>query len=750
MSVSLPYYAIFFTSGSNFTDDGKHVIQVLSNLSVPLGVGSYWVSDSYWNNLKKMSKLSFKRGVTSIVGSFEIEIPDSTGSLTTPGAFNNISLFNDCFIWIDYDPMPFKAFPLAQTCSVGSLQVILYSGSYVGGAATYFPSGSNVWIVSNVYGEYSACISGSYNSGSYTVVNLKTGFNNSYGPSNYANLYNEEPPFQFGGKVETIKSKLDANEGYVRTITGRDYSEILFRLIQRRGWAAITATGSGGTGSSIIENSGSSGIVSDIVQTCGLTTGPIEFSPDPYNLVMENRAAAKGIKEVSDFDDRDFYVDPSKGFHWFLRQEYTGSQTFAVGTNILEYSVHQDITSVKNRWYIFGYKNGDKLTGSYWPTDGDMWTETGSNTLGNINCNTLWGGYWNSSSIGDVYQPNLYNYMATIGGNAAVGQFYIQFMNWASKPAWPCTGSIICYITGAYVGAAGEPNGNTAWLRQNSMQVQREDYLNFYFSAQSNEWGNAWVTYPRIRLETDSNNYYETYIEDPANGGTDWIHYHIKLGPAAENPSGSTVTGSPGTNTGSYFWTRHGNPDWFRINDIKFLTTAQTTINGNSNTVNTCIDGLGFEVRYQGFAEDTGSQALYGLREETKQADTYVDNQYCQNVANTQLAITAYPVRQIKLSITGSPGLQPGYRYFISLPAENIGSMDNNQGYYELIDIEDIFDRRGYISECTFSDKKNIRTLLPILNWPQYHVQTYTGIAEVFNNINLWWQNFSYSWCHSH
>jgi len=482
------------------------------------------------------------------------------------------------------------------------------------------------------------------------------------------------------GKIETIKSNLDPSRGWVRTFIGRDYGECFHRVIKREAF-----------------NTGSTVIVQNIRNNCtgsiygGLSTSNtyIETDTQAGSLTLDNDSCQKGIKEISDFVNRDFYVDTNKVLHWFTRQSQTGSEIYTTGSNIFDYKVTKDMSNVINDIYVFGIRDPAGMTGSDWPTNHDDWTDTGSASL------YMWESYVNSGSGNTYIFPGMYALEPATGSAALRTAFDVVV-------GYPATGSFLCHITGS---------GSSIW-QKSSLMISDNDVLHFYFGTESTIGGITCSNH-RVRLETDQNNYFECLLENPTTSGTvAWAERTINLGPTHE---GISTTGSANQTTGSYKWQVVGNPDWFNINHLRVLCVG--SVGAGSSTLILTIDGVYFGTKFQYHTGSTSSQTTYGYRPYVYTDERLTSNEYCQNKAGTLLAAGSTPVTQIQLTTTGSPALQIGNRHQIVIGAENIS------GYYELIDIEHNYEAGEFRTTCTFTDKKELRTIVPIINYPVQKAQ---------------------------
>ena len=475
------------------------------------------------------------------------------------------------------------------------------------------------------------------------------------------------PWYQFKGLIDT--KKIEYTEGQcIRTYVGRDDGEALFRILERRSF----------TGSC----SGSAVLLKD---RAGLNASNvfIDNSTDVYNLVLSNDNCFKGLQEISDFNNKDFYVDTGSKLHWFERHSLTGAETFSVGTNIKSYRLFTDITDSKNDYFVFGMRDLAPLTGSDWPVNHDDWTQT--ETAG-------WVGWINEDAV-----PGIDNECVILSSSAAYA-----------------TGS---WSMSCFTGASGFTNGMglytslTKTIPNGPVMCNPGDVLHFYDGSYILGGTNLNSEF-RIRLQTNTNNYFECKLESRYNlvgaAGQNWLEYIIELGPSNE---GISITGSKDTNTGSYKWTRVGSPDWYNINSVKLWTYHVHDGALGQSTV--YIDGLYIGTRFQYRSGSTGSQIAYNYRPEVVIDSKYNSNLYCKNVAQTLLAQNSGSTTQVELLTTGSPNLQIGNKHAITIPAENL-----NSTYLELIDLEHIFNNDGYTVKCLFTDKPQLRIPIPIINYP--------------------------------
>lgn len=473
------------------------------------------------------------------------------------------------------------------------------------------------------------------------------------------------------GKIETIKSELGDN-GWVRTIIGRDYGEALFRILERQSYT-------GSVYNTVVALKDKAGL--------GSANTYISSSATAIPTILSNDNCFKGIEELSNSPSivsntntgpMDFYVDQTKLLHWFPRQTSLGTQTFLVGTNIFSYKYFNDLGESKNQYYVFGMRNSNGTTGSDIPTDHDSYTEpgtpdwtsrakSGSNDWETI---TVIG----DNSLGHATGSN------AIWSGIGIGHEY-ESLEMEIKKAFPAGGRIL---------------------------INDGDILHLYHGVERDPL----ETDPfeqRVRLETDANNYFECKLETTSNSwyaDSNRIERSLNLGPTSE---GISVTGAADTKTGSYRWTRYGSPDWYNINSFVLY---QSSSNG-PGPVDIAVDGLYIGTRFQFQTGSVLAQNAFGLRDAIVIDEKINSTDYCRNVAISLLQQNSGSIVQVELYTTGSPALQLGWQYALTLPAEGISAQN-----YTLIDLEHIIGEDGFTTKCLFTDKKEVRVPIPIINYP--------------------------------
>ena len=498
--------------------------------------------------------------------------------------------------------------------------------------------------------------------------------------------YTNTGSLTFAGKIETIKSGLSLEEGYTRTFLGSDYGECLSRVLVNRGFKNL----SGDTIIQWLRN-----------QCTGSTTGGLSTSnsqmvgdTDYYTLTANQNQVFDNMKKLSDSSLKDFFVGTDKVFHYFNRQSSTGSETFSVGTNILEYTITKDLNSVRNDIYVFGIRNPSNTSGSDVPVNHDDWTE---------NVLSGWAGWIISSGV-----PEVYNNECDVSAVAErQSGSYSVLCDTGSLTTPLSSGSFYLTLTKTL---------------PDKVYLTDEDFVHFFTVPQSlNE-----DISPQLSVELHTNlgtDYFSCKLDSLNTITPTWESYWdytISVGP---NYEGTSTTGSKNTSTGSYLWERVGEPDWLNINYVKFVldcyeATAPTRIGIG-------LDNFYFGTKYYSHKSGSSSISTYGLRKLVEIGE-YNSNDYCSNVASTLTGSLFYPITQVELSTTGSYNLSLGSTYFLTIPADGIND------YYELIDLEHTLDSQGAISRCLFTDKKELRAIIPTIKYETQYVQINKEIEHNF------------------
>lgn len=469
----------------------------------------------------------------------------------------------------------------------------------------------------------------------------------------------------FKGRIDT-KDISYSESACIRNFSGRDMGEPLTRTLERRMYT-------GSLSSTVGYMQLNSGLDDDYTY--------ISSSAGPYTLVMDNTSDFDGLMEISDYDNKDFYIDTGSRIHWFEKNSYVDTGTsYEEGLNIINYRFVKEIPEIKNDFYIFGIRDPANITGSDWPVSHDEYTESA----------TGWIGWMYSGSGPSTGSP------ITI----TTDNTYVK------------TGSTSIYFTKVHGGATDTGSflmrkivTGSAYLLLNS-----GDILHLWHRPRYALTGDSGIN-PKIRIETDDDNYYECKFEEVETNvaaTTGLQEYNLSLGPTSE---GISTTGSKESFTGSYKWTIVGNPDWYKIRS--FCMVGDWYAEGALQNISYYIDGLYFGVPFQYHTSGSASINAYGLRTDIVRNNRINSYPYAKNWGDTLLLVHQDPPMQIEAEVIARP-LQVGTKYPILIKSEGI-----NEQFW-LMDLEYIWSNNKLICNCLFTNQQYIRIPIPIL---QYTVQ---------------------------
>jgi len=468
----------------------------------------------------------------------------------------------------------------------------------------------------------------------------------------------------FVGRIDTKEVSYSEN-GCIRKFTGRDLGAELFNTRERRAF----------TGTCV-------GIIQDVRSGSGLTGGDdfISLLNDADYYTVATGTPFDVVKEVCDFNNKDFYIDTGSTsyIHYFDRQYYNDTSTpFIEGTNIFSYRYIKDLTPVRNDIYVFGVRDSNNTTGSDIPTNHLDFSHSITNWTGSFRINN--GAKTSLTPTTDA------TYYATGSGPS-------MFVDCGS------------------ISVTGQPY--ELWLRRNltsSVALNDGDTLHVFYGS-TNSSAQASNLQFKLMLGSTEADYYSTDIEETNLFWTtdaQRLELDINVGPSN---GGSSVLAAPGQATGSHKWTRIGNPDWYAINYIQ-LYHKFTLTPGPLASVRIYLDGVYLGTTFQFHSEDTGSISLIGRRTEVINNNRVNSRKYAQTTAETKLNILKIAPIQIEMQTITRPYII-GTQYPITLKTEDVtGSL------FELIDCEHNWQNGQLTSKCIFTDQKELRTPIPIINF---------------------------------
>jgi hypothetical protein len=209
--------------------------------------------------------------------------------------------------------------------------------------------------------------------------------------------------------------------------------------------------------------------------------------------------------------------------------------------------------------------------------------------------------------------------------------------------------------TDAYSIEANITNASTLWMERilpslNFTGIGGFKTISFWMSLY---YAPAYFQNFKVLLATDANNYFEADISNMIPNTSQWVKYTL-------NPQQPT-------------WTKTGNPNWNKINAIRFIINHSQ----NVTAIQMLIDHLLFTgARHLAMQEDANSQNTYGLRELAEvDEELYSDNE-CLLRAKAILNHLKNPAEYLTVRSTvidyGNTPLLPGDKIHVTLPDENV------------------------------------------------------------------------------
>ncbi|MEM3463705.1 MAG: hypothetical protein QXL91_02475 [Candidatus Bathyarchaeia archaeon] len=411
-------------------------------------------------------------------------------------------------------------------------------------------------------------------------------------------------------RIEGLRYESKPTEHYVH-LSGRCWGERLFRRV---------FTG-------VFENMKGEEIVKHLLDYyVGLShnrggTELVEATDTTYTrLEYENTPVWDVIRYIADSADKngvigfDFRVAPDGEFEFFPRNSKTSPVNLIDA--IEEYEYCRDIHSVRNKITVYG-TSVKKL-----PEDAndDGYTESTAGWISNGNL-TL--------NSGHVAEDGQKKYSDSWSVEANIANAAVLWMQ-RSLPSM------------RFGGADGFKA--VSW------------WMNLYYAP-------AYYSGFRVRLQTDTNNYFEADLTSLVSSGSGWRKYTL-------DPTKPT-------------WTRVGNPSWNSINGIRFIVSHTQAV----QAIQMLIDHLVFSgARYSAVQEDTASQSLHGLRELVEvDEELYSDNE-CLLRAKALLDHYRNPAESLIVKSTvidyGDTPILAGDRVYVELPDIGVS------GYFRVESVE--------------------------------------------------------------
>jgi hypothetical protein len=183
-------------------------------------------------------------------------------------------------------------------------------------------------------------------------------------------------PSMFVGRIDTKKVEL-SERGYIRTFTGRDLGEVLFRTIMRRSL----------TGSSLQS-------YQEILSECGITSPVNQVYLNNFSTPWDSSVyfytatgnAFDAISGVAQLSEEDFYVNTGSPYDGLTLNTFTQNSVYApeipkyLGTfsekeNIFKYTLIREVADVKNDVFVFGQNLQSFNSGSIIPLSKHEFTD---------------------------------------------------------------------------------------------------------------------------------------------------------------------------------------------------------------------------------------------------------------------------------------------------------------------------------------------------------------------------------------
>jgi hypothetical protein len=469
------------------------------------------------------------------------------------------------------------------------------------------------------------------------------------------------------------QTQASAMGGFERTFLCKNQGEVLTRRFKTKKFVDLHADV----------------IVAELAADLGLGTSFSGDASDDYHetFFVDHESYLDCLNVASDFwadaahiVKKDFCVDFNNNLIWKTRPFRAGTETLAIGTNILQYTVQVDESAVKNYLYIYGklgkieYDLTSKMIadGRKNPTDGDSWTETDTN--------------W-TAAHGTLTAPAL---------DQVVGAAHIHCVDATD---------------------AVRVNDFYRTFTQTSVYgLEGYQTINFYLKYTDTVANNTLKI-----LAPDAGNYYVLSLPTLGYSPTDWTRYSYILGDgnvynAVSNPSGQWTVGA-------------GAPDWYNIQGVRFYAEKNADFA-------TCVDGLYFgHGRWRIVVQDAVvSQPAYGIREMVHVDDKLESDTQCQMRGESLLwQLKAAPTR-LDITTTGNINILIGDRLSMTIAPENITAAD-----YDVVTVEHSVDsEKRFRTTTSMVNSSDIR-VLPPMTTAEVMVKEHKRVLDINRGVQNRW-----------
>jgi len=432
----------------------------------------------------------------------------------------------------------------------------------------------------------------------------------------------------FVGEIMELKDNLEGKTHRWKTIVAQRWGKCLLERNTYYSGRTLATT----IMAQILQPLVDAGLLSSLDIASSSETIKVDFSKGvKIRDALRNICSGESNESPLDWD---FYVDNSKVFHAFPRGTLTS--TINLFTNAISYDYEKSIENLINKQKVLGGLYNTIVKDSNWTEDTVNWTA--SDTL---------------LKIMDGMEG--YNYIENLRA----------------------------------------PNTSTdyMWLKRTiDLDIKENGIFSFYIlyrlsALQSGPIPDEDLKFiMRIRLKTDSNNYFEIedkfgtaiqgywYVSEYDSAGN-WVRYRAGWCQSVgwkkiQIPVGRKFENNP--------WVKVGNPNWNDLNEIEFVVLSPTVHQDTWEIEQAImdIDNIRIITRVSGEYQDDTSISNYGLREGDGLINNYLTtNEECQEVAKKIVEAYKDPIETIK-------NLTTAYSFDSSIGVEHVfndGSINTNQ-----------------------------------------------------------------------
>jgi len=538
----------------------------------------------------------------------------------------------------------------------------------------------------------------------------------------------------FVGKIYQIHGSKAIDGGTTRTIKGRDQGEVMLRRFK-------------GMDDFVAETAHD--ITDELATDLGLGTGDIEANANAETHridIDKHERYFDFLQKVSDYwvnagtqVKQDFHVDADGDLYWHSRPfRTTGVETFTVGKNIKSYGVVRDLTSVKNKIWVYGKRgkpNDSSLdlgTDMATPEPGDTTvdgvsasgqkvlnvTATADFTAGDTVLIYDWGNRYEKNTIDTIQAGISLTMDNNLVYNYQIGDYVFELPAWtpgfanvtlaavngAGPPPQYKVGSRAIQATAAAASDNGLTYMPTANLnlnyypRLNFMAMSETDTKQMYVRLDDSSFNQAWYYLPRLIVD-------------------EWKVFNIPVGRDNEN--------------GWIVWDVDSNFDWSDVFAVTFV--HDDVVNGEL-----IIDGFYLDNRrytiddtYYGYTQNAASITSYGTHEMVHIDDNLSSDADCLRRGEALLYQLKEPVVRVDIETQGNNNVLIGDRLSLTIPAENISAVS-----YDVVKVTNIFYAQGWITLFTSVNTSDSRCV-PSRSNAEFLNRKFAEQRDIGRGLNL-------------